>query len=200
LASLSREIAPSVTSEACATFLALVEVLLHESTGGVVPDEIRDRVRRLATDSFIPPPIDATNLVASGIVRLLRFQLPGFHVERLRSDILDDPALQEFLRTREDFQDLVNGVYRMNKAGRGVAQASVVSAERQVRVLQAARGDLSSLFLHLRDCGSLFARVVSEEGRATRTTAGRTARMLEEIAGDGASPYSGGSDKKRARS
>jgi hypothetical protein len=200
LTSLSREIAPAVTSEARATFLALVEVLLHETTDGVVPDEIRDRVRRIATNRFVPPPIDATNLVAWEIVRILRFRLRGPLLRRVRWDVLGDYALLEFLRTREDVQELVNGVYRMNKVGRDASQAGVISGERQVRVLQAARGDPSSLFLHLRDCDSLFARVGSEEGRATRTMAGRTARMFEEIAGDGASPDSGGSDKKRARS
>jgi hypothetical protein len=68
---------------------------------------------------------------------------------------------------RVDLQDFVTGVYRMNMAGRlgpeeagdaSRARGAAVPAERHARILAAAGDNLSSLFLHLRDCSlDLFA-------------------------------------------
>jgi hypothetical protein len=78
---------------------------------------------------------------------------------------LDDKALKQFLRSSEDFQDLISGVYRMNRAGRlGGAEGGGAAApdaargtlDQHVRILAAAGDNLSCLFLRLRESPALF--------------------------------------------
>jgi hypothetical protein len=94
-------------------------------------------------------------------------QVRGSAFWQLRSDVLSDGALQEFLRGHDAFQELICGVYRMNKAGRllrssepeeGVPAESALSARDHARILDAARGEPDCLFWHLRDSPSLFLR------------------------------------------
>jgi hypothetical protein len=55
-------------SEARATFLALVKVLLHDTTNDVVPAPVGKHLRR-AVDRFIPLPLETTNLGSLDVVR-----------------------------------------------------------------------------------------------------------------------------------
>lgn len=80
---------------------------------------------------------------------------------QLRAGILTNQEVQRLLSTREDFRDLVTGVYCMNKVGRlrpkvvaddAAARESFVFAEQHARILAATGDDLTRLFLHLRDC------------------------------------------------
>jgi hypothetical protein len=77
--------------------------------------------------------------------------------------VLKDETLQNFLLAEESIQEFVIGVYRMNKAGRaggaGLAWDHApedVEVSRHIRILEAADGNLSCLFLHLRESASLF--------------------------------------------
>jgi hypothetical protein len=159
-------VAPAVFMEARTMFLALVEVVLHDTTLQVVPDPIRDRVRQVV-GRYVPSPDELDRLAALAFVQGIRPQVGGDQFRWLRSDTLNDPALQGLFQTREDLQDLVTGVYRMNKAGRlgperdenapEVSRNVGASADQQPRILVAAGGNLSCLFLHLRDCPVLFA-------------------------------------------
>jgi hypothetical protein len=168
MSSLPGEIAPAVTAEARAALLALVEVVLHDTTSGAVPGPVRDHVRG-AVARFVASP--SGSLAGSGcssssaLARRVNERVRGDSFLRLRADALTHRALQELLAAREDIQGMVTGVYRMNKAGRlgpepaggGVDAArargaAALSAEQRARVLAAAGGNASCLFLHLRDC------------------------------------------------
>jgi hypothetical protein len=155
---------PILKAEARAIYLALVEVLLHDTTRGCVPDPVRDHVRR-ESGSLVPPhALDRGGFAAAQAIRMI---VPEHAFHRLRSDVLTNKQVQQFLRSHEPIQDMVTGVYRMNEAGRsGGSDAfgdSSVDAPRpfdlHLRVLESAGDDLSCVFLHLRDCcGSLFGR------------------------------------------
>jgi ankyrin repeat protein len=118
--------------ESDAVVRALVEVLLHETTAGAVPGAIRQRVR---------------GLVAG--------QPDGRSVTRAVQDLFGGDEERTFLESQEKVQDMVAGVYRMNKAGRapGGGAPEAVSPARQILTLAAAADSPSCLFLHLRDAG-----------------------------------------------
>jgi hypothetical protein len=140
-----------------AFLLALTEVLLHETTLGVVPNSIREHVRQ-AVGQFAPP--DEMRGPSVAVVRAIQNHVADRDRERLRMAVLGSENLQAFVRDGEALQGFVAGVYRMNRAGRilsgsasgGVASEAALSPERHARVLAAARGDASSLFLRLREC------------------------------------------------
>jgi hypothetical protein len=145
-------------------FLALAEALLHDTTSGAVPDEIRVRAR-LA----IGEPVGQNELKGSALaaVQAVDMQVRGSAFWQLRLDVLNDGSLQEFLHGHDAFQELVCGIYRMNKAGRllhgcepeeGIPAESTLSTRDHARILDAARGKPDCLFWHLRDSPSLFLR------------------------------------------
>jgi hypothetical protein len=79
------------------------------------------------------------------------------------------------LGSDEALQEMVAGVYRMNKAGRAAREPegeaagdrrAMLSTWRHVRVLGAARGDLSSLFLRLRECPAATGRLLRSPAAA----------------------------------
>jgi hypothetical protein len=157
-------IAESVTAEARYTFLALAEALLHDATRGAVPDEIRERAREAIGERVVPDEVKGSALAA---VQAVDMQVRGSAFWQLRSDVLSDGALQEFLRGNDAFQELVCGIFRMNKAGRllrgsepeeGMPAESALSAGDHARILDAAQGEPDCLFWHLRDSPSLFLR------------------------------------------
>jgi hypothetical protein len=156
--SLARPRAPLLPEEvagaAHAALLALAEVVLHETALGAVPGPVRAHVRR-AVGRFVPP--DEMSGPGAAVVRAIQNHVADRDRQRLRMAVLGSEELQAFVRDGEAVQDFVEGVYRMNRAGRilgdgGVAPETVLSPERHARVLAAARGDASSLFLRLREC------------------------------------------------
>jgi hypothetical protein len=162
LTDLPEEIAPAVRHKAGAMFLALMEVLLHDTTEGVVPGPVRERVRRLvgqAVGRLVDMDRVGSRIVASVLYRHVRDH--DFH--RLRSEILDDEPLQGFLRTNAPVQEMATGLYHMNEAGRLVGRTSegspeaVISPRRHARILEAAGGNVSCLFVHLREFAALLA-------------------------------------------
>jgi hypothetical protein len=131
-------------------FLALVEVLLHERTSETVPNYIRRSVLR-ALERFVP----AGELNGSSsleAVRAIQRHVREQEREReLRSKVLDNPELQEFLKGAWAIQELAAGFYIMNKAGRlDVVEGS--SSYHHALVLESAGDNLSCLFLHMREC------------------------------------------------
>jgi hypothetical protein len=136
-------------------FLAMTEVLLHDTTRGVVSEPIRGRFRSVIATRTRHHKFDQGGSVAHGIRRIV--------LEQLRKEVLKDETLQTFLLEEESIQEFVIGVYRMNKAGRAGGSGLVwdhapedVEVSRHIRILEAADGNLSSLFLHLRESASLF--------------------------------------------
>jgi ankyrin repeat protein len=212
LEDLPHAIASTVINEARIMFLALIEVVLHETTKGVVSDEIRERVRQILE----PLIVDVDGLLNRGslaVVRAIQEAVRGHAFSELRSKVLNDDDLLQLLHDNVSLQELITGVYRMNKVGRitedshnsdedkpadgydelaeepsaesdgrwpdddvtagsndhrtlihEVGELSRCggdmpnSAERQVRVLEASKGDLSCLFLHLRDSSNVLVR------------------------------------------
>jgi hypothetical protein len=154
LASVQAEIAPSVRREARAVFLALIEVLLHETAAGCVPEAVRDHVRRVVGELVPRRDLDLGSFATSQAIRKIG---DGQDFLRLRSGVLDYAPLREFLEQSEVVQDVVSGLWRMSKAGRCLGSEAERggwedggSAAQRIRVLQAADGNLSSLFLYLR--------------------------------------------------
>jgi hypothetical protein len=168
-------VAEFVAAEARCMFLALAEALHHDATREAVPDEIRERARQAIGEQVGQSELKGSALAA---VRAIDRQVRGSAFWQLRSDVLNDGALQEFLRGNDAFQELVCGVYRMNKAGRllrgsepeeGIPAESPLSARDHDRILDAARGEPDCLFWHLRDSPSLFLREnPSDSSRAVR--------------------------------
>jgi ankyrin repeat protein len=164
-----------VTTEARYVFLALAEALLHDTTRGAVPDAIRERVRQAVRERVGQNELKGSALAA---VQAVDRQVRGIAFWQLRSDVLNGGSLQEFLRGHDAFQELVCGVYRMNKAGRllrgsepeeGMPAESALSDRDHARILNAARGEPDCLFWHLRDSPSLFLREnPSDSSRAVR--------------------------------
>jgi hypothetical protein len=156
-----------LTSESRLMLLALVEILLHDTTKGAVPDPVRDHVRQSVTSYT-----SADELAASrGVVRAIPHHVLGDDLQQLRTLILRFAPLQELLTQPllsgdESFQNFLVGVYLMNKAGRHRLRspeqqdggAPDAKADQHLRVLMAAVDNPSCLFLHLRDCDVLFAR------------------------------------------
>jgi hypothetical protein len=158
------DLQPTLQAEARSMFLALVDVLLHDTTRGCVPDPVRDHVRHVSGMLVPPHLLDGGGIEATQAIRIL---VPEHAFHRLRSDVLTNERVQQFLQSHEPIQDMVTGVYRMNKAGRSggsdafgdAAVDAPRSADLHLRVLESAADDLSCVFLHLRDCcGSLFGR------------------------------------------
>jgi hypothetical protein len=156
-----------LTSESRLMLLALVEILLHDTTKGAVPDPVRDHVRQSVISDTSADELTSNR----GVVQAIHELFLGEDLQQLRSLILRFPPLLELLThplLSGDalFQNFLVGVYLMNKAGRH----HVRSPERQdgggpdtkayqhLRVLMAAIDNPSCLFLHLRDCDVLFAR------------------------------------------
>jgi hypothetical protein len=134
-------------------FLALTEVLLHDTTR--VPEPIRRHIRRVIAERTRRHNFNQGGSIAQGIRKIV--------LEQLRKEVLNDNALQAFLLTKKNIQDFVIGVYRMNKAGRtgrsGLAWDHApedVTVARHIRILEAADGNLNCLFLHLCGSASLF--------------------------------------------
>jgi hypothetical protein len=148
--------------EARAMFLALIEVLVDETTKGVAPESVRDLVSK-TIDPFVPKAVRERGgfFAAQTFLDLAGGQSAE---SELRSQVLGSNELQVFLRSSVPFQDFLTGVYRMNKAGRlgksttqaGRGLDETASALRHTRILEAAIDDASCLFLHLRVCPALF--------------------------------------------
>jgi hypothetical protein len=181
LTDLPEEIAPAVRHKAGAMFLALMEVLLHDTTETVVPGPVRERVRRLvgqAVGRLVDMDRVGSRIVASVLHRHVRDH--DFH--RLRSEILDDEPLQGFLRANAPVQEMATGLYHMNEAGRLVGRTSEGSPEavippwRHARILEAAGGNVSCIFVHLREFPALLA---GSGARAARPPVDGAARAAE---------------------
>jgi hypothetical protein len=172
-AHLPEGIADTASIEAHAVLLALCEVLLHETTSGCVPDLIREHVRQAAGRFLRPHDVSGCS---SAVARALEQRVRDERGRRqLRSDVLNHEALQNLLGSDEALQEMVTGVYRMNKAGRAARgpegeaagdRRAMLSTWRHVRVLGAARGDLSSLFLRLRECPAATGRLLRSPAAA----------------------------------
>jgi ankyrin repeat protein len=184
LNNVPEDVALIIKQEARDVFLAMLEVLLHDTTQGVVPEPIRVQVRRLVCRLLPPEAQDRGGFVAAQVIRSL---VHGQAFQQLRSDVLTTEALGEYLLSHESFQDLITGVYRMNKAGRsdgsnevgdrtvespapvGRSRGEHDSATLHLSVLESAMDDLSCVFLHLRDCcGSLLGRDDGKPAAAVR--------------------------------
>jgi hypothetical protein len=194
------EVADAVATGARAAFLAAADVLIHETTLGMVPDPIRARVRQILGRQ-VPPDV-ASNGSSHALLRSVRDRVRGDALWRLRSDVLDDADLQSFLQSSQVFQDLISGVYRMNKAGRlgglggqiggsevdGEAAAAAAGSrgdaavERHARILAAAGDNLSCLFLRVRESPALFG-IHGPSERTAAAAAAAAAVRSSPIAG-----------------
>jgi hypothetical protein len=189
------EVADAVVTGARAAFLAAADVLIHEATRGAVPDPIRARVRQILS-RHVPPDV-AGNGNSLTLVRSVRDRVRGDALWQLRSEVLDDVDLQSFLQSSQVFQDLISGVYRMNKAGRlgglggpiggsevdgeaaaaAASSASDAAAERHARILAAAGDSPSCLFLRVRESPALFGI----HGPPERTAAAAAAAVRSSL-------------------
>jgi hypothetical protein len=165
---IPNSIAIMVKSEARAVLQALIEVVLHDTTGGAVPAPVRDHIRSVVRRLVAPEDIVAGNSRSSlAVAQRVHAHIRGDAFCQLRSEVLTNGDLQWLLAEREDFRDFLTGLYRMNMAGRlgpeeagdaSRAWGAAVPAEQHARTLAAAGDNLSSLFHHLRDCSlDLFA-------------------------------------------
>jgi ankyrin repeat protein len=137
-----------VRQESDAVIEALVEVLLHETTVGVVPDPIRASVRQLAATQ------------------------PGSRPDtRAIQDLFGGDFEKAFFLSREDIQDMITGIYRMNKAARAAGAPAAVTPAQHIQVLAAAADNPSCLFVYLLNagCRSLFAGYHGKSPREGRT-------------------------------
>jgi ankyrin repeat protein len=185
---LPQELETAMTREARLMLLALVEVLLHETTReiavdaiqggihsdaprGVVLDTIRNHILR-AVGQRVDDDVGRLVLGGSiGLVQEIQKNVRGDSFGALRSDVLYHHDLQQLLEEHEPLLEMVTGVYHMNRAGRLGPEGNVVnesevipdstafSAQQHVRVLESVKDNLSCLFLHVRGCPALFARV-----------------------------------------
>jgi hypothetical protein len=131
-----------------------------------VPDAIRAHVRNAVGRPV--PPGDLNDGGGLAAVHAVPAHIRGPALGQLRSEVLSDGALQAFLRSSQDFQDLISGVHRMNKAGRLEGPpGGGAAAEQHARILAAAGDNVSCLFLHLRESPALFG------GRAAEATSSR---------------------------
>jgi ankyrin repeat protein len=151
LGSNDMELEELLSRESNAVIEALVEVLLHETTVGAVPNPIRESVRQLVASQ------------------------PGSRpVTRAIQDLFGGDLEAAFFESREDIQDMIASVYRMNKAGRapsaGCGAPVATFPTQHIQVLAAAADNPSCLFFYLRDaaCHSLFA---GNRGAATPSPA-----------------------------
>jgi hypothetical protein len=167
-----------VEDHTCAVEQAVVDVLLHETArdlGDGAQDHVRDCLR---------PFLDQSPRGGAG-VSLLAAVAPASR-SRLRSRILCNNPLQKLLRKKmaasEPIHEMILGMCRMNRAGRSPrsdsepADGFVLDNARwckELRILEAAMGNVDCLFVHLRDCPSLFAWAVAG-GRAAASSDGVT--------------------------
>jgi hypothetical protein len=136
-------IAELVAGEARTAFLALAETVLHEATRGVVPDPIRQVFWTAVSERLHHNRLNGSAL---GMVRAILQQVQGGAFWQLRSDILNNDAVQTLLGRNEVFRELVCGFYRMNQAGR-----LLEDAPSPAHILAATGGNLSCIYLHVRD-------------------------------------------------
>jgi hypothetical protein len=136
-------------------FLVLHDVLLHDARG-TVPDQVRDLFRRSA--GVLADLVEETNTMVSSfdVFSAIRTDVRGEHLS-----FWERQPLEEFFFDDEAFLEFVNGMYRMNRAGRAAGSGS---AMQDLRILEAGKDDLSCLFLHLRNCPGLFALAVARVG------------------------------------
>jgi hypothetical protein len=138
-------------------FLVLHDVLLHDTRGrGAVPKPVRNLFRRCA--GVLTDLVEETNTTVSSfdVFKAMRTNVRGADLCFFKRLTLDD-----FFETDKAFLGFVNGMYRMNRAGRAGGSGS---AMQDLRILEAGKDDLSCLFLHLRDCPGLFALAVARVG------------------------------------
>jgi hypothetical protein len=163
-------------------FLALVEVLLHETTREVASDPIRhgaaESSRGVVSEATrgrvlqaVGKFVDVTMLSKDGsfaVVQEIQECVHGDDFGALRSDVLRDRDVHQLLEAQKSILDMVTGLYLMNKAGRlrpeggRAPDSSAFSARWHVRVLESAKDNLSCLFLHLRGCPALFGEPAEE--------------------------------------
>jgi hypothetical protein len=99
------------------------------------------------------------------VVQEIQKCVQGDDFGALRSDVLSDRDVSQTLEAQESLLDMVTGLYLMNKAGRlgpegsRAPDSAAFSAQQHVRVLESVKDNLSCLFLHVRGCPALFARV-----------------------------------------
>jgi ankyrin repeat protein len=173
---VAQHVAAEVTGGARIMFLALVEVLLHDttrgaireghgaadSTRGVVSEATRGRVLR-AIGQFVNVRMLLQDCSFAVVQEILK-KVHGDDFWALRSDVLNDHDVRETLVAQESLLEMVTGVYCMNKAGRLGPEGSTApdsaafSARQHVQVLESAKDNPSCLFLHVRGCPALFAQ------------------------------------------
>jgi hypothetical protein len=173
---LPQNVASQVTGEARLVFLALVEVLLHETTREVASDPIRHGAAETtrgavseATRGRVLQALgrfaDVTMLSKDGsfaVVQEIQKCVQGDDFGALRSDVLSDRDVSQTLEAQESLLDMVTGLYLMNKAGRlgpegrRAPDIAAFSEQQHVQVLESAKDNLSCLFLYLRGCPALF--------------------------------------------
>jgi ankyrin repeat protein len=179
---LPQDVAAEVIGGARIMFLALVEVLLHdttrgtireghgaaESTRGVVSEATRGRVLR-AIGQFVNVRMLLKDCSFAVVQEILK-KVHGDDFWALRSDVLNDHDVRQTLVAQESLLEMVTGVYCMNKAGRLGPEGSTApdsaafSARQHVQVLESAKDNPSCLFLHVRGCPALFAQAREGEG------------------------------------
>jgi hypothetical protein len=143
-------------------FFTLVEVMLHDTmeiSGAILP---RLLIRR-AAGGLVPREERTRDALAADTIRR---HVRGHNLLQLRTTVMGYRPTQEVLEDPSVLR-FVSGVYRMDLAAE---RSSGAAARRHLRVLEAARGNVDCLFLHLRDCPALFARptdaVESVEGES----------------------------------
>jgi hypothetical protein len=187
---LPHELMSAVTFEARLVFLALVEVLLHETTREIVPNPSRngvaDSTHGIVTEGIrgrvleavgralraVGQSVEVNMLMKAGsfaVAQEIQNSVLGDNFGALRFDVLNDDDLQQLLGAHESLMEMVTGVHRMNKAGRigsegnRAPDSAAFSAQRHVQVLESTEDNLSCLFLHVRGCPALFAGVGVDE-------------------------------------
>jgi hypothetical protein len=157
---LPEEISPAVRHKAGAMFLALTEVLLHDTTVGAVPGPIRERVREIVRRA-VGHLVDVDRVGSRIVAGVLYKNVLGDDFRQLRSEILDNNTLQGYLRETEPIQEMATGLCRMNKAGRRFRRRNqryreaAIPTRKHLHILEAAGGNLSCLFVHLREFPAL---------------------------------------------
>jgi ankyrin repeat protein len=159
---LPEEISPAVRHKAGAMFLALTEVLLHDTTVGAVPGPIRERVREIVRRA-VGHLVDVDRVGSRIVAGVLYKNVLGDDFRQLRSEILDNNTLQSYLRESEPVLEMTTGLCRMNKAGRRFrrrnhsSRGAAIPTRKHLHILEAAGGNLSCLFVHLREFPALLA-------------------------------------------
>jgi hypothetical protein len=130
------------------TACVLIEYALCVHTS--MPVVERDRLRDFITDLNIPG-FDAS---ASGVA-LTETICPRLTPD-LVHDLVNDEELQQLLLADKDLQSLIDGLIRMNMAGRNYIQAEASNILQGIRVLDAISDNVDCLLVHLRENSSFF--------------------------------------------